>query len=91
MDRRKFLSSATAVSATTIIGSSMAPAAEASDKSVKPPSASQLMMEDAKAASGSAKFFPLKGHQESMLQSEFGNQWEEIQGAMNKYRIPHPI
>ena len=51
----------------------------------------QLMMEDAKAASGSAKFFPLKGHQESMLQSEFGNQWEEIQGAMNKYRIPHPI
>jgi hypothetical protein len=49
------------------------------------------MMEDTKAASGSAKFFPMRENQESMLQSEFGNQWEEIQGAMNKYRIPHPI
>ncbi len=37
------------------------------------------------AASGSAKFFPLRGDQVSMLQSEFGDQWQEVQAAMLKF------
>jgi len=40
---------------------------------------------DELAASGSAKFFPLKGDQETMLQSEFGDQWQEVLTAMQKF------
>ena len=45
----------------------------------------ELKSEEAVAASGSAKFFPLKGDQETMLQSEFGEQWKSIQAAMKKF------
>jgi acyl-coenzyme A thioesterase PaaI-like protein len=51
----------------------------------------KLLINDVTAASGSAKFFPLRGDQESMLQSEFGNQWEGIQTAMTKYGSSHQV
>ena len=45
----------------------------------------ELRVNDEPAASGSAKFFPLKGDQEAMLQSEFGDQWQEVLAAMKKF------
>ena len=45
----------------------------------------ELSVNDEAAASGSAKFFPLKGDQQSMLQSEFGDCWQDVLAAMKKY------
>jgi acyl-coenzyme A thioesterase PaaI-like protein len=50
---------------------------------------SELNIADGKAASGSAKFVPLKGNQQAMLQSEFGKQWCDIEAAMLKYSGAH--
>lgn len=45
----------------------------------------ELTVNDEAVASGSAKFFPLKGDQQSMLQSEFGDRWPEVLAAMQKF------
>ena len=45
----------------------------------------ELTVNDEPVASGSAKFFPLKGDQETMLQSEFGDRWQEVLSAMQKF------
>ena len=45
----------------------------------------ELSVEDTCIASGSAKFFPIKEDALSMLQSEFGDQWEAIQQAMHHH------
>jgi len=45
----------------------------------------ELKVEGDCVASGSAKFFPLKGDARAMLQSEFGDQWETINEAMERY------
>ena len=45
----------------------------------------ELNIENVTAASGSAKFFPLKGDQEAMLKSEFGEHWQNVQAAMKKF------
>jgi len=44
-----------------------------------------LRVNDILAASGSAKFFPLKGDAQSTLESEFGSDWQQVEQAIKRF------